>query len=116
MTNKEIEEMEMIQGKMLQKIYNVPPSTQYWELLIELGMKPVEYIIHSKRLMLYHNIINPKTKRLSKDIIEQQMSYQINGGFYEEIQMSKVFFNRNRQQNSRKKEKVNMESNYSGKG
>ena len=42
--------------------------------------------------MLYHNIINTKTKRLSKDIIEQQMSYQIKGGFYEEIQKSSVFF------------------------
>ena len=30
--------------------------------------------------MLYHNIINTKTKRLSKDIIEQQMIYQIKGG------------------------------------
>ena len=31
------------------------------------------------------------------------MIYQIKGGFYEEIQKSKVFFNRNRQQNSIKK-------------
>ena len=42
------------------EIYNVPPSTPYWGLLIELGMKPIEYIIHFKRLMLYHNIINTK--------------------------------------------------------
>ena len=39
--NKEMEEMEMIQGKMLRKIYHVPPSTSYWGLLIELGMKPI---------------------------------------------------------------------------
>ena len=61
MTNKE--------GKILLKIYNVPPSTTYCGLLIELGMmgmKPISYIIHSKRLMLYHNIINTKTKRLSR--------------------------------------------------
>ena len=69
MTNKEME--EMIQGKMLRKIYNVPSSTPYWGLLIEMDMKPIYYIIHSKRLMLYHNIINTKNKRLSKDIIEQ---------------------------------------------
>ena len=86
MTNKE---MEMIQGKMLRKIYNIHPSTPYWGLLIELGMKPIEYIIHSKRLMLYHNIINTKTK--AKDTIKQQMSYQIKGGFYDEIQKSSVF-------------------------
>ena len=43
--------------------------------------------------MLYHNMINTKTKKiLCKDIIEQQMIYQIKGGFYEEIQKSKVFF------------------------
>ena len=40
-TNKEMEDMEMIQGKMLRKIYKVPPSTPYWGLLIELGMKPI---------------------------------------------------------------------------
>ena len=41
MTNKEMEDMEMKQGKMLQKIYNVPPSTPSWGLLIELGMKQI---------------------------------------------------------------------------
>ena len=49
------------------------PSTPYCGLLIELGMKPIEYIIHFKIIMLYHNIINTKTEKLSKDIIEQQM-------------------------------------------
>ena len=92
MRNKEMSEMEMIQGKILRKIYNIPPSTLYWGLLIELDMKPIEYIIiHFKRLMLYHNIINTKTKILSNDRIEQQMIYQIKGGFYKEIQKSKVF-------------------------
>ena len=38
MTNKEMEEKEMIQGKMFRELYNVPP---YWWLLIELGMKPI---------------------------------------------------------------------------
>ena len=49
--------------------------------------------IHDKRLklMLCHNIINTKTKILSKYISAQQMTYQIKGGFYEEIQKSKVF-------------------------
>ena len=41
MTNKEMEEMEMIQGKMLRKVYNVPQSTPYWGLLIELVMKTI---------------------------------------------------------------------------
>ena len=39
-----------------------------------------------------YNIINTKTKIIYNDIIEQQMIYQIKGGFYEEIQKSKVFF------------------------
>ena len=30
--------------------------------------------------MLYHNIINTKIQRLSRNIIEQQTSYQIKGG------------------------------------
>ena len=39
MTSKEMEKMEMIQEKRVWKIYNVSPSTLYWGLLIELGMK-----------------------------------------------------------------------------
>ena len=53
-------------------------------------MKPIKYTIDSTRLMRYHNIINTKTTRLSIDKIEQQTSYQIKGGFYKEIQKSKV--------------------------
>ena len=113
---KKMEDMEMIQGKMLRKIYQVPPSTPYWALLIELGMRPIEYIIHSKRLMLYHSIINTKTKRLCEEIIEQQMIYQIKGGFYEEIQKSKDFFEIGIESKTlEKNEKVNMERNYKGK-
>ena len=64
-------------------------------------------------MLVYHNIINTKTKRLSKDIIEQQMSYQIKGGFYEEIQKSKVFFEIGIDSKTlEKNEKENMESNY----
>ena len=44
MTNKEMGEMQMIQDKMLCNIYNVPPSTSYGGLLIELGMQPVSII------------------------------------------------------------------------
>ena len=36
--------------------------------------------------------LNELKKGLCKDIIEQQMIYQIKGGFYEEIQKSKVVF------------------------
>ena len=35
MTNHEMEEME-IQGKMLRNISNIPPSTPYWVLLINV--------------------------------------------------------------------------------
>ena len=65
--------------------------------------------------MLYHNIINTKTKRISKYIIEQQMIYQINGGFYEEIQKSKVFFEiaiDSKTLENYLKRQHNMESNY----
>ena len=61
MTNKKIENMKIIEGIMLRKIYNISPSTPYRGSLIELGMKPLEYIIHSKRLMIYHNIINTQS-------------------------------------------------------
>ena len=34
MINKEMKKMEMIQSKMLRKIYNIPLLTQYWGLLL----------------------------------------------------------------------------------
>ena len=60
MTNKEMEDMEMIQGKMLRENIQSTSIKPILGLLIELGMRPIEYIIYSKSLMLHHNIINTK--------------------------------------------------------
>ena len=54
------------------------------------------------------------TKRFSKDIIEQQMNYQIKGGFYEEIHKSKVFFeigidSKTLEKNDKSEERMNRE-------
>ena len=57
-------------------------------------MKPFEYIIHDKRLdtSAIHNIIIIKTKRLSRDIIERHIIWQIKRGLYEEIQKSILMY------------------------
>ncbi len=88
MTSKEYKMLEKLQGRALRKIYNVPSTTPYWGLLIELGVKPLEYEIHYKRLMLYHNIMNSSDERISKQIVMQQRKHQHTHGFYQEIRKS----------------------------
>lgn len=92
MTIHEYEQLEKIQAKALKKLYNLPKSTPYWGMLIELGVKPLEYIVHYKRLMLYHNIMHSSDDRVAKQILQQQKKYEFKIGFYQEICKSTTFF------------------------
>lgn len=93
MTQKEYEQCEKIQGMALRKLFNVPATTPYWGMLYELGIKPIEYVIHQKRLMLFHSLINSSEARIAKRVVVQQEKYDIPQGFYEEIKKSGTFFN-----------------------
>ena len=80
--------LEKMQGKCLRRICGLPESTPYWGMMLELGVKPLEYEVHHKRLMLYHNIMNSNHERIARQIIQQQQAYQISGGFYSQVQES----------------------------
>ena len=80
--------LEKMQRKCLRRICKMPESTPYWGILIELGVVPIEYEVHQKRLMLYHNIINSSDERITKQIVSQQCEYQRQHGFYNEVRKS----------------------------
>ena len=61
--------LEKMQGKCLRRICKMPESTPYWGILIELGVVQIEYEVHQKRLMLYHNIVNSSDERIIKQIV-----------------------------------------------
>ena len=88
MSRREYQELEKVQSKALKLLYSMPQSTPYWGMLSELGLKPLEYEVHYKRLMLFHNIQNSSDKRIAKQVIEQQKKYKIPNCFYEEIMNS----------------------------
>ena len=85
MSSREYKELEKLQSKAIQMLYGMPQSTPYWGMLFELGLNPLEYEVHYKRLMLYHNLENSSDKRVSKQVIRQQEKYDMANCFYSEI-------------------------------
>ena len=85
MSSREYKELEKLQSKAIQMLYGMPQSTPYWGMLFELGLNPLEYEVHYKRLMLCHNLENSSDKRVAKQVIQQQEKYHMANCFYSEI-------------------------------
>ena len=85
MSSREYKELEKLQSKAIQMLYGMPQSTPYWGMLFELGLNPLEYEVHYKRLMLYHNLENSSDKRVAKQVVRQQNKYHMASCFYSEI-------------------------------
>ena len=64
MTRREYQELEKVQSKALKLLYRMPHSIPYWGICyLNLFQKLLEYEVHYKRLMLFHNIKNSNDKR-----------------------------------------------------
>ena len=85
LSKAEIQNLEKIQGKALQRIFNLPITTPYIGLIIEAGVWPAEQRINYSSLMLYHNIINSSKDRLVKQIIQEQRAQNHQNTFYEKV-------------------------------
>ena len=64
-------EMEEIQRRALKRIFNVPISTSYIDLIMETGTWPANQRIQYSTMMLYHNI-NSDHKRVARKIIAEK--------------------------------------------
>ena len=85
MKKGEYERLEKMQGRALRRICELPASTLYWGILAELEVYLLEFVIHQKRLMLYHNIMNSGNRRIAKQIIMQQNKDKRENGLQQEI-------------------------------
>ena len=69
---EEIKELERVQHKILTGILEVPTTTPYYPLLMEIGWWTMEGRLAYKKLMLYHNITTSDNKRVVKNMIGVQ--------------------------------------------
>ena len=65
-------EIEKIQGTPLKRILNLPKSTSYIGLIMEIGTWPANQRIQYSTMMLYHNIMNSDHKRVARKILAEQ--------------------------------------------
>ena len=72
----EMREIEKIQGKALNRIFQLPVSTTYTGIIMETGIWPAEQKIQNATMMLYHNIKNSDDNRKLKQVVEEQEQNQ----------------------------------------
>ena len=63
-TAKEVKELESVQLKILTSTLQLPQSTPYYAILMEVGWWTMEGRIVYAKLMLYHNIMRSSKKRV----------------------------------------------------
>ena len=81
-------ELEKMQHNILVQILEVPTSTPYLGILLELGMWLMEARTDYRRLMLYHRIVHSDEKRMIKKITEEQRKHKREGTWYDTIYKS----------------------------
>ena len=69
----EIKELESIQHSILTSILDLPKSTPYCSMLMEVGWWSMEERIAYKRLMLYQSISKSDKMRTIRKILKEQM-------------------------------------------
>ena len=92
---EEIIEPEILQGKALKRIFNLPVSTSYIGVLMETGIWPAEQKLQYATLMLYHNIMNSDENRMARQIIIEQRKEGYNRTFYKKVQNIATAINMN---------------------
>ena len=84
-TKGDLEELESMQQKIVKGMCSLMKSTPYYGLLSELGIWPVENLLHYKQITLYHNIITSKEGRLISEIVKYQIENTWNGCWAYEV-------------------------------
>ena len=74
-----LNQLEKMQGKIIRELVEVPPSTPYNALLMELGLPTMKARVDYRKLMLYHNLQNSDEKRIAKQVIKEQLKMNREG-------------------------------------
>ena len=77
-----------MQGKILRKLLNLPKSTPYWGILIELGMWTMKWRINNKKIMLLHKIMNRGEDNIVKKIISGQVRMNMENCWAEDVKIT----------------------------
>ena len=85
-TKVELRELEKLQGEVVRDLMEVPVTTPYDGLLLELGILTMKARIDYRKLMLYHNLVNSDDRRIAKQLIEEQKKMDRDGTWYSGIQ------------------------------
>ena len=85
-TKAEETEMEKLQGKLLKLAMELPQSTPYEALLLELGLPTMKARVHYKKLMLYQNIMNSDDRRVVKKLVEEQKKMDREGTWMDGVE------------------------------
>ena len=84
-TENEIQQLERIQHTLLTGILEIPESTPYYALLMEVGWWTITGRLAYKKLMLYHNIVTSDDRRVIKNIIKVQKDLNRTTTWYSSI-------------------------------
>ena len=84
-TKAEEKQMEIMQGRLLKDIMDLPHSTPYEAILLEFGMPTMKSRVEYRKLMLYHNIVNSDERRIVKKVIEEQRKMDREGTWFDGI-------------------------------
>ena len=68
----EMKELESLQLSILTNILEIPRTTPYYALLMEVGWWPMAGRIAYKKLMLYHNIMRSSKRRVLRKLLVAQ--------------------------------------------
>ena len=92
-TEKDMNELEDIQKRIVRGMCEMRISTPYIGLLSELEIWPVEQIIQYRQVTLLHNIITSDKERLIREIIEDQILYPWEGCWFEGVHKTCTLYN-----------------------
>ena len=71
-TMKEMKELESVQLSILTNLLELPQSTPYYALLMELGCWTMKGRVAYVKLMLYHNILRSDKRRVLRKLLKEQ--------------------------------------------
>ena len=97
LSKQEVKKLESTQQMILTKMLDVPRSTPYMGLLLEMGIWTMEARIDYKKLMLYHNIKHSENERIIKKILNVQEDDQREGTWNDDIIKKIIYYGINKE-------------------
>ena len=83
-TNEDLHKLKTVQLKYLKRTPQVPNSACNCIVYLELGVLPIEYEIHIRKLVFLHHIVNTVEEDPVKKVYHEQRKYEQEGNWANE--------------------------------